>query len=306
MHIAIVGAGALGAVYGLRLALVANHDVTFVVRAARAKQNAPLSIQRIDGDAEHHEIEKPTYATEIPQGADVVIVTVHQDQLDDDLIALLKSSSGHTTAPIVMLSPMFERDLSMLTNVLGPRIFPAMASVVSYDKNGTFRYWLPRAATTAIEFAQAPPPIGELVQAIAAAGISAKLDTRVLAQNVATTVSFMPVVMGMDIAGGIDALMSDKKLRTLAIDSVDEAGKLAKVVGEPAAWANLLLHFIGPFTLKAGSVSRACGHRRPCTTSKNILDESSTRKISVSAKRWWIWLKTRAFARNTCMRFTRV
>ena len=51
MHIAIIGAGALGAVYGVRLALVAKQDVTFVVRAARAQQNAPLEIQRIDGDA---------------------------------------------------------------------------------------------------------------------------------------------------------------------------------------------------------------------------------------------------------------
>jgi 2-dehydropantoate 2-reductase len=248
VHIAIIGAGALGAVYGLRLALVANQEVTFVVRAARATKNAPLAIQRIDGDGAHHEIQKPNYATEIPKDASVIIVTVHQDQLDDDLIALLKNSA----APIVMLSPMFEHDLNVLVNGLGRRIFPAMASVVSYDKQGTFRYWLPRSATTAIESESAPLAVGELVQAIAASGISARLDTRVLAQNVATTVSFMPIVMAMDIAGSIDALMSDKKLLVLAIDSVSESGKLAKVVGAPAAWADLLLHFVGPFTLKAG------------------------------------------------------
>lgn len=248
MHIAIIGAGALGAVYGVRLALISKQDVTFVVRPARAQKNAPLEIQRIDGDAAHHEIEKPKYATEVPTIADVVLVTVHQDQIDDALMSLLKTS----TAPIVMLSPMFDSDMQLLVTSLGPRIFPALPSVVSYDKNGVIRYWLPRAATTAIESDKAPPVISELAEAIAAAGITAKLDTRVLAQNIATTVSFMPIVMGMDIAGSIDALMSDKKLLRLAIDAVNEAGKLAKVVGAPAAWADLLLHFVGGFTLKAG------------------------------------------------------
>jgi ketopantoate reductase len=248
VHITIIGAGALGAVYGVRLALVAKHDVTFVVRPARAEKNAPLAIQRIDGDGSHHEIEKPKYATAVPADADVVIVTVHQDQIDDALIALLQ----HSTPPIVMLSPMFDSDMNALVGALGPRIFPALPSVVSYDKNRVIRYWLPRAATTAIESENAPLAIGELAQAIAAAGITAKLDTRVLAQNIATTVSFMPIVMGMDIAGSIDALMSDKKLLHLAIDAVNEAGKLAKAVGAPAAWADLLLHFVGGFTLKAG------------------------------------------------------
>ncbi len=248
MHIAIIGAGALGAVYGVRLALVAKAEVTFVVRPARAQKNAPLEIQRIDADAAHHEIEKPHYATAIPSSADVVLVTVHQDQIDDALIALLKNS----TAPIVMLSPMFDSDMQALVASLGPRIFPALPSVVSYEKNGVIRYWLPRAATTAIESKDAPPAIDELVKAMAAAGITAKLDKRVLAQNIATTVSFMPIVMGMDIAGSIDALMSDKRLLHLAIDAVNEAGALAKVVGAPPAWADLLLHFVGSFTLKAG------------------------------------------------------
>lgn len=248
MHIAIIGAGALGAVYGVRLALVAKQDVTFVVRPARAERNAPLEIQRIDGDSAHHEIEKPNYATSVPPGADVILVTVHQDQIDDALTKLLKDS----TAPIVMLSPMFDSDMRSLVAALGARIFPALPSVVSYEKSGVIRYWLPRAATTAIESSHAPPTIPQLVEAIAAAGITAKLDTRVLAQNIATTVSFMPIVMGMDIAGSIDALMSDKKLLRLAIDAVNEAGQLAKVVGAPAAWAEMLLHFVGPFTLKAG------------------------------------------------------
>ena len=229
------------------------------------------------------------------------MVTVHQDQIDVALIALLKNSN----APIVMLSPMFESDMNALVHALGPRVFPALPSVVSYDKNRVIRYWLPRAATTTIESENAPVAIGDLVHAIAAAGITAKLDTRVLAQNVATTVSFMPIVMGMDIAGSIDALMSDKELLHLSIDAVNEAGKLAKVVGAPAAWAELLLHFVGGFTLKAGialarnALPRGRALRRRAFRTKAPRAEFENRQSDGGSG-----CKTRAFVQNNCMHST--
>ncbi|MGH7282627.1 MAG: ketopantoate reductase family protein, partial [Polyangiaceae bacterium] len=103
MKVAIVGAGALGAVYGVRLAIVGSHDVAFVVREARAKKAEPLVLQRVDGDEETHTLDTPRYETKIPSDADVTIVTVRQDQLTGDLISLLASSR----APVVILTPMF-------------------------------------------------------------------------------------------------------------------------------------------------------------------------------------------------------
>src|ERR1700690_676710 len=152
MKIAIVGAGALGAVYGVRLASIGQQEIAFVVREARAERAAPVVLQRIDGDPAHHELLEPTYVTRVPADARVVIVTVREDQLDSDLIALLAESK----AAVVILTPMFPDDETRLVQALGTRIFPTMPSVVSYEENGAIRYWLPKSATTAIESENAP------------------------------------------------------------------------------------------------------------------------------------------------------
>ena len=247
MHVAVVGAGALGAVYGVRLAK-SGVTTSFVVREARAQKAGALALEQIDHEHRKDTLDSPSYVTSVPADADVVLVTVRQDQIDDALAKLLAPSN----APIVVLTPMFEEDAERLEAGIGRPIFAAMPSVVSYEKNGVIRYWLPNAATTAIEAKNAPPVIAELAKALAAAGISAKTKADVLAENVATTVSFMPIAFGIDAAGGIDALLDDKHLLRNAIDAVKEMGDLAKKVGSAAPWASLLLHFVGPLTIKAG------------------------------------------------------
>ena len=248
MKIAVVGAGALGAVYGVRLALLGKQEVTFVVREARAKRSAPLLLERIDADAARHELEAPTYLTSVPHDADVIIVTVRQDQLGDDLVALLAPSK----APIVILTPMFPDDEARLVKSIGARIFPTMPNVVSYDKNGAIRYWLPKSATTAIESTNAPAALGDLMHALVASGITAQMKKAVLSENVATMVCFMPIAFALDIAGGVDALMKNGPLLRSALDAMSESRALAKTIGSPASWASLLLPFVGSFTLKAG------------------------------------------------------
>jgi len=248
VHIAVVGAGALGAVYGVRLALRAHQQVTFVVREARAKTGAPLRLQRIDGDAAHDELAAPTYVTNVPDDADVILVTVRQDQLGDDLVTLLRPS----TVPVVILTPMFTDDFSRLVTALGSRIFPTMPSVVSYDENGSIRYWLPRSATTMIESENAPAVLGELRHVLVAAGITAQMKRGVLLENVATMVCFMPIAFALDVAGGVDALLQNGPLLKSALAGVKESRELAKTIGSPSSWASVLLAFVGGFTLKAG------------------------------------------------------
>ncbi|MGH7281187.1 MAG: hypothetical protein ACRELY_06675, partial [Polyangiaceae bacterium] len=155
-------------------------------------------------------------------------------------------------APVVILTPMFPDDFSRLVDKIGTRIFPTMPSVVSYDKNGVIRYWLPRSAATQIESENAPPALDALAKALTACGIEAQKRKGVLSENVATMVSFMPIAFALDAAGSVDALMDDGELLDLAIDSVGEARELAKKIGQPATWAGLLLRFVGGFTLKTG------------------------------------------------------
>lgn len=83
-------------------------------------------------------------------------------------------------------------------------------------------------------------------------GIGAKLATDVLTRNVATTVSFIPLAMALDAAGGVDALLEDHALLTLAFHAADEGRELGRAVGKAEAWASTLLRFVGPVTLKMG------------------------------------------------------
>ncbi|MGH7294205.1 MAG: ketopantoate reductase family protein, partial [Polyangiaceae bacterium] len=95
-------------------------------------------------------------------------------------------------------------------------------------------------------------PEAELVKRLARAEIGAKLATDVLARNVATTVSFIPLAMALDAAGGLDALLDDHALLALAFRAADEGRELGRAVGKAEAWASTLLRFVGPHTLKVG------------------------------------------------------
>ena len=91
MHVAIIGMGALGRVYGVRLALRAACSVTFVVRTGHAA--VPLSLTRIDGDHASEALSSPTLDTRVPADADVVLVCVRAEQLDASLDAVLAGSA---------------------------------------------------------------------------------------------------------------------------------------------------------------------------------------------------------------------
>ena len=95
----------------------------------------------------------------------------------------------------------------------------AMPNVVAYAKeDGTTRYWLPRAATTLIEEARpADATLTALCEALDAAGISARQEMGVHETNPATTIAFIPLVMGLDAAGGIDALLGDEAMLDLSL-----------------------------------------------------------------------------------------
>ena len=65
MRIAIVGAGALGRVYGVRLAL-AGEDVRFVVRPSRAASPEPFILEQVNGDKERSVLDHPKLVTSVP------------------------------------------------------------------------------------------------------------------------------------------------------------------------------------------------------------------------------------------------
>jgi 2-dehydropantoate 2-reductase len=245
VHVCIVGAGALGSVYGARLAHFAGCEVSVVARSAARAQRERL--ERVE-DGEVLEWDVPARVTEAPRLADVVLAFVRYEQL-----STLPARVGGTQAPVVMMTPMMPQDHAELAAALPGRLVTGMPSVVSYRNDaGAIRYWLPRMATTFVEARETPGAEAELVARLERAEIHAKLAPQVLERNVATTVSFIPIAMALDVAGSAEALLADEALLSLALDAAAEGRELGKSVGKAEAWASMLLRFVGPRTLKMG------------------------------------------------------
>src|SRR5262245_11856832 len=139
MHVAVFGAGALGAVYGVRLAALAGATVSFVVRATRASEARPIIIERVRKHA-RMSLDAPVRVDRVPEDADVVVLAVHTGDLD----ALAAPLAG-SDAPIVVLTPMMPRDYARMRATFGKRVLSAMPGVISYARkeDGVVRYWLP-------------------------------------------------------------------------------------------------------------------------------------------------------------------
>ncbi|HEY8038544.1 MAG TPA: 2-dehydropantoate 2-reductase N-terminal domain-containing protein [Polyangiaceae bacterium] len=248
MRVAIVGAGALGSVYGARLERFGGCEVSVVGRAP-----GPPGVERLERveDGEVLRWQVPARVAVAPPEADVVVAFVRYEQLD-----ALPARVGGTRAPVVVMTPMMPQDHARLAAALPGRLVTAMPSVVSYRNDaGAIRYWLPHVATTLIdarETGSSAAPEAELVKRLARASIAGKLEPDVLGRNVATTVSFIPLAMALDVAGSAEALLEDEALLALALDAADEGRELGRAVGKAEAWASMLLRFVGPFTLKVG------------------------------------------------------
>jgi 2-dehydropantoate 2-reductase len=245
MHVAIVGAGALGTVYGARLARFGGCEVSVVGRAPRPGRVARL--ERVD-DGDVLEWQVPAQVDRTPLRVDVVMACVRYEQLET-----LPPRVEGSRAPVVVMTPMMLQDHARLTAALPGRVRAGMPSVVSYENDAhAIRYWLPRMATTLIESSAPDAPEVELVRRLERADIGARVQDDVLERNVATTVSFIPIAMALDAAGSIDGVLQDEALLALALEAADEGRELGRAVGKAEAWAAMLLRFVGPFTLKMG------------------------------------------------------
>ncbi|MBX3233733.1 MAG: hypothetical protein KIT84_09305 [Labilithrix sp.] len=229
MHVAVFGAGALGLVYGVRLATRTSTSVTFVVRPARVTETAPYAIESA-WSGKRETLEAPVRAATVPPDADVVLLCVGTEDLDA-LAGPLASSS----APIVVVTPMMPQDWRRIRGVYGDRVLAAFPTMSSYVRkaDGVVRYWLLPSPTLIDEPRPPSAPIDELVGALNRAGVWTKLALGVHESNPATTVGFIPIGMGLCVAGSGDALVADEELCALVARAVDEGGRLAHRIGKP-------------------------------------------------------------------------
>jgi 2-dehydropantoate 2-reductase len=285
MHVAILGAGALGRVYGLRLAKASDVRVTFVVKPEH--QDEPFQIERVDG-GESHVLEEPARAVGVPDDADIVLVCVRAEQLDESLASI--------RVPSVLLTPLMPSDFARLEAALGDKLVAGMPSVVGYTaESGAVRYWLPRAATTLVE--HAGPHAGVLQQletALDAVGIEARRESGVQQTNAATTITFLPLTMALAAAGGVSELLADDALTELGLRATEESTAIAETIGTAASWAPMLVKFMGPNVLKMG-VAIA---EKSAPEALHYVDTHFGRKLRLQAKVMGRQLSDLANAKN--------
>lgn len=267
MHVAVVGAGALGRIYGARLC-GAGERVSFVVRPSRVGDTAPIRIEPVGGGADAQTVvDYPVRVDEVPPEADVVLVTVRFDQLGTsgpdgkDLGSLL---AGARRALVVVLTPLFPAQKLQLETSLGRSVVSAMPGVSGYeDERGVVRYWVPKIASTLIEdpersttpaktYGEERVAREQLAKRLTEIGLPSRLERHVATLNAATTIAFFPLIAAIDAGGGVDAALEDEALLELTITAGEECDRLSRSLGKRASWANILARFVGPFTLKAG------------------------------------------------------
>lgn len=256
MHVAIVGAGALGSVYGVRLATRTKASVSFVVRRPR-DPNAPIALERGSltprpRRATREVIERPEVHLEVPADADVVLVAVGTNALPAILPAL-----EATSAPVVVLTPMMPGDFAAMRAALGARVLAAMPNVVSYEDRGVVRYWLmprptlvdePRATT-----GDAGVPVRALAAALSEAGIDTRFELGVHESNPATTACFIPAAMAVCVAGGLEALARDPQTTALARRACVEGVALSRRLGRADPLAHAAPLVATPLVLSAAA-----------------------------------------------------
>lgn len=266
MRIAIVGAGALGRIYGVLLG--ERHHVSWVVRPTRLAEREPIRIEHAVPFGVTREDATPRRVAAIPPDTDVAIVTLRFDTIaapDDDLRRSLAAPPGTL---VLCLSPVFHAQHRILAELVGHPVVAGMPGVSGYaDERGVVRYWVPAIAATLIDDgvgagvddasgAAASSDDRELrrrlVAALAEVGLPAHLEPDVEAVDAATTTAFFPMIAAIAAGGTIDGVLADRALLDLMLAAGAECRRLAPKLGKPAPWAGLLGHLVRASTLRAG------------------------------------------------------
>ncbi|HVK63409.1 MAG TPA: 2-dehydropantoate 2-reductase N-terminal domain-containing protein [Polyangium sp.] len=266
MHVIVFGAGALGRIYGVRLA-AAGVQVSFVVRPSRLAETYSFVVEQVNGEKRRDVIEQPRRIEHIPADATLILLAVRFDQLDhlcqnqDD--ALAEALRTGPAVPLVVLTPVLPPQLAALEKAIGRRAVSAMPGVAGYvddvDDRGVVRYWSTGIASTLLDDDASGPAhsmsrdaLEVLARRLTNGGLPTRFERDVASLDAASTVSFFPLIASIDAGRGIDGVLQDKDLFDTAVAAAKECEGLAKKLGKVAPWAHVLTRFVGPYTIKPG------------------------------------------------------
>ncbi len=266
MHVIVLGAGALGRIYGARLA-AAGVAVSFLVRKSRLDESFSFVTEQVNGEKRRDVIERPKRIDTIPKDATLVLLTVRFDQIDhirrdpeDELAHLLRTGPA---VPIIVMSPMLQPQLEALKGVVGRRVVSAMPGVAGYvddvDDRGVVRYWATGIAPTLLDdeasgetHSLSRDALEVFARRLTNDGLPTRFERDVASLNAASTTAFFPLIAAIDAGHGVDGILADKALLETALLAAKECEALAKKIGKVASWAHLLMRFVGPYTIKPG------------------------------------------------------
>lgn len=255
MHVTFVGAGALGRIYGTRLASI-GADTAFVVRPRRLSETTPFVIEERSGGKRLDTLAAPARVVEIPANTDVVVITVRFDQLlGDAREPILPKLLAGPRAPVVVLTPMMPAERARFEAALGRPTVGAMPGVAGYlADHDVVHYWHSALVPTFIEERVESPEdaaVDRFARRLEASGLTVGRAADVASLNAATTIAFFPLVAAIGAAGSVEGALADEGLLSLALTAAHETARLSRRIGRPAPLATMALRLASAARLRA-------------------------------------------------------
>lgn len=226
MRVLIVGAGALGQVYGRHLSL-AGDDVTFLVKPKYAEAAAAgFSMVQLSAGGRRTPVRFEGFGviTEIGEARfDEIWLAVSSDALAGTWLDDLLASMGDAT--LVVLQPGIDQRERILGQSPSDRVVFGVPSIVSYhaplgdEPDAGTAYLLPPLAKTALS----GPGAGAIVRRLRRGGMPATRVRDAVWAGVVPTALLITHVAALELAGWSFAAMARGELLALAARAAREA-----------------------------------------------------------------------------------
>ncbi len=234
MNIVVVGAGAVGCYYGVRLAL-AGHRVGFLVRSEASAATLRSGI-RVNSDPGNMHLKDPIAFTDANQAApvDLVLIAVKLWDTDSAVRNVLPVVSHQTS--VISLQNGVDKD-EMIAGVLGRDHLLGAVTYIVVDKAGdgmiVHSGTLQRIIIGELN-GETTTRVREIVDALAAGGIDAQSSTDIRRSTwekfiFLSSISAVTAVTRQQIG----AARSHHATRTLLEDAMKEAAALARAEDVP-------------------------------------------------------------------------
>ncbi|HMJ16067.1 MAG TPA: 2-dehydropantoate 2-reductase N-terminal domain-containing protein [Polyangiaceae bacterium] len=247
MHAVIIGAGALGQTYGVHLASVGVR-VSFLVRPERMSERSAFTLERLTGKPRPLTLQQPQRIARIPDDANVLLLAVRREQLNDALERTLQTAPS---VPLVALTPVLPQSEAHLAGLIRGPCIVALPTVAARSNAGRTQFFVPPFAKTLIESELGQPEIlQQLIDALNRAKLPAAWSRGVRRRNPATTIAFYPLTLGLSIAGSMDRFTADAELCSSTLTAVREALQLARRIGPVTPPLRLALRVANRFLLR--------------------------------------------------------